>query len=58
MRKPLGPKAMDRTVRFRLTDEDLEMLRDLAEGGNLSGAIRGLILAAHKKKHRKRRRIS
>jgi hypothetical protein len=55
MRRPLGPKAMDRTVRFRITDEDLEMLRDLAEGGNLSGAIRGLIIAAYKKKHRKRR---
>lgn len=58
MRKPLGPSAMDKTVRFRLTDDDLAMLRDLAEDGSLSVVIRGLIIDAYKKKKRQRRRIS
>jgi hypothetical protein len=57
MRKPLGPKAMDKTVRFRLTDDDLEMLRDLAEGGSLSVVIRDLITDAHRRKKRKQKRI-
>lgn len=58
MRKPLGPSAMDKTVRFRLTDDDLAMLRDLAEDDSLSVVIRGLIIDAYKKKKRQRRRIS
>lgn len=58
MRKPLGPSAMDKTVRFRLTDDDLAMLRDLAEDQSLSVVIRGLIIDAYKKKKRQRRRIS
>lgn len=58
MRKPLGPKVMDRTVRFRLTDDDLVMLRDLAEDGSLSVVIRDLIVAEYRRKHRKKRRIS
>ena len=49
---------MDKTVRFRLTDEDLVMLRDLADDGNLSTLIRALIVDAYKKKQRKQRRIS
>jgi hypothetical protein len=57
MRKPLGPKAMDRTVRFRLTDDDLEMLRDLAGEGSLSVVIRDLIADAHRRKKRKQRHI-
>ena len=58
MRKPLGPTAMDKTVRFRLTDDDLAMLRDLAEDGNLSTVIRDLITDAYKRKQRRQRRIS
>jgi hypothetical protein len=57
MRTPLGPKAMDRTVRFRLTDDDLAMLRDLAGDGSLSVVIRSLITDAYKKKKRKKRQI-
>jgi hypothetical protein len=58
MRTPLGPKAMDRTVRFRLTDDDLEMLRDIAGGESLSVVIRALITQEHKRQARKQRRIS
>jgi hypothetical protein len=55
MRKPLGPTAMDKTVRFRLTERDLEMLRDLAEDQPLSAVIRDLIAQSYRKKYRKRR---
>lgn len=56
MRKPLGPTAMDKTLRFRLTAEDMEMLRYLADDDtSLSAVVRGLIVTAYMKEKRRRR---
>lgn len=44
---------MERTVRFRLTDDDLEKLRDIADGRALSHVLRQLIDESHRRKHRK-----
>lgn len=57
MRRPLGDKAMDRTVRFRLTDDDLLLLRDLAGNDGLSVVIRDLIAQEHKRRARNQKRI-
>jgi hypothetical protein len=48
---------MDRTVRFRLTDEDLDMLRELAENDNFSVTIRRLIQDAYLRRARRMRQI-
>jgi len=42
-RPPLGPLAMDYTVKFRLTREEHAMLTQIARGGALSGALRSMI---------------
>lgn len=34
---------MEHTVRFRLTDTDLEMLRQISDGKSLSATLRRLI---------------
>ena len=48
-RPPLGPLAMDYTVKFRLTRQEHTMLQKIARGGALSGALRQMI---HDEYHR------
>lgn len=53
MRRPLGPTPMVRTVRFRLSDEDLEMLKEISGDRTYSETIRALILTSYRRKSRK-----
>jgi hypothetical protein len=48
-RPPLGPLAMDYTVKFRLTKQEHSMLQKIARGGALSSALRQMI---HDEYHR------
>lgn len=48
-RPPLGPLAMDYTVKFRLTGREHSMLMKIARGGALSAALRQMI---HDEYHR------
>jgi hypothetical protein len=43
---------MTYTVKFRLSDADMEDLRDIAGGASLSEALRALIQAEKKRKKR------
>jgi hypothetical protein len=53
VRPPIGPVTMTYTVKFRLSDADMEDLKDIAGGESLSEALRRLI---HDEKKRKKRR--
>lgn len=50
VRPPLGPVTMEYTVKFRLSDQDMEDLRDIAGGASLSEALRALIQAEKKRR--------
>lgn len=50
-RPPLGPIAMDKTVKFRLRADEFIILERIANGRALSQAIRDLI---HDEYHRMR----
>lgn len=52
-RPPIGPETMRYTVKFRLSDAEMEDLRDIASGDNISEALRSLI--RNEKKRRSRR---
>jgi hypothetical protein len=52
VRPPIGPVTMTYTVKFRLSDADMEDLRDIAGGASLSEALRALIQAEKKRKKR------
>lgn len=52
VRPPIGPVTMTYTVKFRLSDQDMEDLRDIAGGASLSEALRALIKAEKKRKKR------
>jgi hypothetical protein len=53
VRPPIGPVTMTYTVKFRLADDDLQDLKDIAAGASLSEALRRLI--KDEKKRMKRR---
>jgi hypothetical protein len=50
VRPPIGPVSMLYTVKFRLSDSDLDDLRSIAGGASLSEALRLLI---HDEKERR-----
>lgn len=54
VRPPIGPVAMTYTVKFRLSDQDLEVLRELADGASLSEALRAMIHAEKKRRDRRK----
>ena len=54
VRPPIGPTTMLYTVKFRLSDTDLEDLRSISSGGSLSEALRRLI-QDEKKRQAKRK---
>lgn len=43
VRPPIGPVTMVYTVKFRLSDTDMEDLKSIAGGASLSEALRQLI---------------
>jgi hypothetical protein len=54
MRTPIGPEAMTKVVRFRLTEDDLNKLQALAEdNGGFSVVLRALIVKAYRAKKRR-----
>lgn len=54
VRPPIGPVTMTYTVKFRLSDADMEDLKDIAGGLSLSEALRKMI--KDEKKRMKRRK--
>jgi DNA-binding CsgD family transcriptional regulator len=54
VRPPIGPVTMSYTVKFRLSDAELDDLKFIADGASLSEALRRLI--ANEKKRLKRRK--
>ena len=44
-RPPLGSETMTEFVKFRLSEHEMAILRQLARGGTLSETLRGLINA-------------
>lgn len=55
-RPPIGPETMRFTVKFRLSDSEMEDLRDIASGDNISEALRDLIRNEKKRRARRDRR--
>ena len=53
VRPPLGPVTMQFTVKFRLSDAELDDLKSIADGASLSEAIRLLIHNETKRRKRK-----
>lgn len=54
VRPPIGPVTMTYTVKFRLSDADMEDLRDIAGGASLSEALRQMIKDEKKRMKRAR----
>lgn len=54
-RPPIGAVTMRHTVKFRLTDADMEDLRYIAGGPELSETLRRLIREEKKRKARRER---
>lgn len=57
-RPPIGPVTMAYTVKFRLSDAEMDDLRDIASGDNISEALRDLIRNEKKRRERRDRRKS
>lgn len=53
-RPPIGPEAMRFTVKFRLSDAEMDDLKDIAEGVSLSEVLRRLINDEKKRKTRRK----
>ena len=53
VRPPIGPVTMTYTVKFRLSDADMEDLKAIAGGASLSEALRRLIKDEKKRMKRK-----
>lgn len=52
-RPPIGTETMAYTVKFRLSDDAMDDLRYIAEGGELSDTLRRLIKEEKKRKKRR-----
>jgi len=52
VRPPIGPVTMTYTVKFRLSDQDLTDLKDIAAGASLSEVLRRLIKEEKKRSRR------
>lgn len=53
VRPPIGPTTMLFTVKFRLSDNDLADLREIAGGASISEALRTLIRDEKKRARRR-----